>query len=331
MIEDMEVEENGLDYKDVYIIPQYSTITSRSSVDVSGEIFNNIVLDVPVISANMDTITEHEMARAMYHGGGAGALHRFMSIEENINQYKLFLFSDNPQPDQICLVSVGVNGDSKERADKLYEAGARYFIVDIAHGHSKQMKDMINHVKHFPATFVMAGNIATTEAAEDLATWGADALKVGIGPGAACLTKNVTGVTVPQLTAVWNVVGAATNLPIIADGGITEIGDIAKAIGAGANAVMCGRLFAACSETPGPRINGKKLYRGMASRSAMVKIKPADNLPTAEGAELIIDDEPTKAYDVLAHIKGGLQSSFSYVNAKNVDEFWQNVKFGRRK
>lgn len=336
MIEEMGVEEIGLDYKDVYIIPQYSTVTSRSSVDVSGQIFRNIILDVPVISANMDTITEHEMARAMYHGGGAGALHRFMPIEENVNQYKLFLNPDQPEQDAVCLVSIGVNGDSEARAEALYAAGARYFIIDIAHGHSSHMKATIRRMKSKYGNvkdpiLIMAGNIATMEAAEDLAEWGADALKVGIGPGAACLTKNVTGVTVPQLTAVYNVVSANTQLPIIADGGITEIGDIAKALGMGANAVMCGRLFAACQETPGPRLNGKKIYRGMASKGAMLKIKSSDNLPTAEGAELVIEDEPTNAVEVLQHIKGGLQSAFSYSNAKDMMEFCGNVKFGSRK
>ena len=329
------------DFKDVFIIPRYSEVESRATVDTSTKIFDNLQIDVPVISANMDTVTEGLMAIAMNNAGAIGALHRFMSIEENVEQYKLATFRENPQEGTYVLVSVGVNGDSKERAHALYNAGARFFIVDVAHGHSLQMKNMIAYLKsNLSDIRVMAGNIATEEARYDLVTWGADAIKVGIGPGAACLTKNVTGVTVPQFSAIdecskltyelYNEKPRVRLVPIIADGGITEIGDIAKAIGAGANAVMCGRLFAACNETPGPRLNGKKIYRGMASKDAMLRIKPSDSLPTPEGDSIVIEDEPTTAAEVVRHIKGGLQSAFSYCNATSLIEFQKRVRFGSK-
>ena len=336
----------GSSFKDVYIIPQYSEVESRSLVDTSTKIFDNLEIDVPVISSNMDTVTEGLMAIAMNNAGAIGALHRFMSIEDNVEQYKFATFRENPQEGTYVLVSIGVNGDSEERAKALYEAGARFFIIDVAHGHSKQMKNMICRMKSRYQDVkdpirIMAGNIATPEAVYDLVTWGADAVKVGIGPGAACLTKNVTGVTMPQFSAINECSKYLTEstyrqkpqvrlVPIIADGGVTEIGDISKAIGAGASAVMCGRLFAACNETPGPRLNGKKIYRGMASKDAMIRIKPADSLPTPEGDSIVIDDEPTTAAEVVKHIKGGLQSAFSYSNAKNLIEFQKNVKFGSR-
>ena len=332
----------GPSFKDVFIIPQYSEVESRAVVDTSTKIFDNLEIDVPVISANMETITEGLMAIAMNNAGAIGALHRFMSIEENVEQYKFATFRESPQEGTYVLVSIGVNGDSEERAAALYEAGARFFIIDVAHGHSLQMKNMIYRMKSRYQDVkdpirIMAGNVATYEAVEDLTDWGADAIKVGIGPGAVCTTKNVTGVTVPQFSAITECANKinkdnmfAAHQFIIADGGVTEIGDIAKAIGAGADAVMCGRLFAACAETPGPRLNGKKIYRGMSSKDAMLRIKSADSLPTPEGDSIVIEDEPTTAAEIVKHIKGGLQSAFSYSNAKNVIEFQANVKFGSR-
>lgn len=150
----------------------------------------------------------------------------------------------------------------------------------------------------------------------------------------ACSTKNVTGVTVPQFSAVKecaNVVYGMNSKPlIVADGGITEIGDIAKALGAGADLVMCGRLFASCREAPGERVGGKKVYRGMASRDAMSTIRNVSSLPTAEGISTLIDASEQSASDVVNQIKGGLQSSFSYSNARNLEEFHLNAKFGIR-
>ena len=328
----IEVNSLGLTFSDVYIEPQYTEVNSRAEVETKSNIFDNFVLDVPVISANMDTITESDVAKSMFDSGGLGALHRFMSIRENVDE---FLRCPNQ-----TLVSVGVNGDSQERTKALYEAGARNFLVDIAHGHSLQMKEMLEWMKkNFSGINIMAGNVATFDAVSDLHLWGAQAVKVGIGPGAACLTKNVTGVTVPQITAIKNCVSSkikwvdkSNSIPyIIADGGIMEIGDICKAFAAGADAVMCGRLFASCGGTPGPRLNGKKVYRGMASLDAMRKIRSDENLPTPEGASIVLDEPITTIEEVMRHIKGGLQSSFSYVGAKNLKEFQGKVILKVRK
>lgn len=318
---------NDLAFSDVFIIPRYSEVTSRATVDTSSTLFDNLMISVPIISANMDTITESAMATAMLKAGGLGAIHRFMSIEDNVKEYLA-------SPSQ-TLVSIGVNGTSRERFAALYVAGARNFIVDIAHGHSLLMKDMLWFIKSKANDIkVVAGNVATLEAVEDLVSWGADAIKIGIGPGAACLTKNVTGVTVPQFSAISNCASTLRKgriVPLIADGGITEIGDIAKALVAGASLVMCGRLLASCAETPGPRVAGKKVYRGMASKDAMLKVKSEDNLPTAEGASLILDDEMTTADIVVKHIKGGLQSAFSYSNAENILQFQEKARIGVRR
>jgi len=316
-----------LDYKDVYILPQYSEVTSRSQVETSVKI-DDLIIQTPVISANMDTVTNAEMTVAMYQGGGIGALHRFMSIEDNVEMFR------RSAP---CFVSIGVNEESKERAHALYSAGARRFVIDIAHGHSRMMRDMTTWLRNkYSDVYIMAGNVATGQAVMDLVSWGANAVKVGIGPGNVCTTKNVTGVTVPQFSAVLNCASALETINgikplIVADGGITEIGDIAKAIGAGADLVMCGRLFAGTREAPGERVGGKKVYRGMASKDAMLTIRTASSLPTAEGISTLIDSTEQSASDVVNQIKGGLQSSFSYSNSKNMEEFHENVLFGLRK
>lgn len=346
------------DYKDVYIVPQYSEITSRKQVSTNLKIDNGLTLKVPVISANMDTVTDGTMALAMYKAGAIGAIHRFLSIEENLKEFQV-VNSHNAK----CFVSVGVN-EGLDRFDALYEAGARYFIIDIAHGHSLMMKNMISSIreKYKNVPYIMGGNVATKQGVLDLFSWGCDAVKVGVGPGNVCLTKNVTGVTVPQFSAVKNAIPSPSEyfqhsltqdvmddkiavtdirlsltgrMPlVVADGGVTEIGDIAKALGAGAQMVMCGRLFAECKETPGPRINGQKVYRGMASREAMLTIKDANsNLPTPEGKSIVLENsgEILSAEEVVKHIQGGLQSSMSYSNARNLNDFSRKCQFGYRR
>jgi len=340
-------EERFLDYKDVFIIPQFSEVTSRSDVDTSITLeqkstnSQGLTVKVPVMSANMDSCTDGKMALAMYKAGAMGAIHRFMSIEQNLTEYMMVSHESGK-----CFVSVGVNSESQERTMALYAHGARYFIVDIAHGHSRMMQDMLVWMRgHLsPESYIVAGNVATEEGAADLFRWGADAVKIGIGPGAVCTTKNVTGVTVPQWSAVFKTCSVTArerysmiasnrtnNRPIlIADGGIQEIGDIAKALGAGADLVMAGRLFASCLEAPGARVNGKKVYRGMASKDAMLTIKDASLLPTPEGVSTLLDITDDTANSVVTHIKGGLQSAMSYSNARNLKTFQENVYFGIR-
>lgn len=323
---------DGYDFSDAYLVPQYSTVETRSQVDIGVTINANWRLGIPVVSSNMDTVTEARMAATMYHAGAAGAIHRFMSIEDNVRMY-----AEATE----AFVSVGVNRDSKERTAALYAAGARYFVIDIAHGHSKMMKDMIEWMKtEYPDVFLMAGNVATTQGAFDLAYWGADAIKVGIGPGAVCLTKNVTGVTVPQLGAIqacalaerkWNDLRRGDFPLVVADGGIREYGDAAKAIAAGADMVMIGGLFAGTDETPGRKDpHGKKVYRGMASRDAMRSIRVGESLPTPEGASVLVDSKGPVT-NILQDIAGGLRSAFSYSDARTVKEFQNKAVFGIRR
>lgn len=313
------------DFKDVYIVPQYSDVMSRSRVDTTSILdpkHYKTQIRVPVISANMDTVTDGFMALKIGEAGGLGAIHRFMPIDNAVEEW-------SKAKGMHCLVSVGVTGDAKDRAQALYAAGARHFVIDIAHGHHYLMKSMIAFFeKKLPDAFIMAGNVATAEGAKDLIMWGAHAVKVGIGPGAACTTKNVTGVTVPQFHAVREVVSKVRNLDenivVVADGGVREIGDIAKALGIGADFVMCGRLFASCPEAPHPGV-----YRGMASLDAMRSVRVSDKLPTPEGKTLAI--EPGQhVEEVISLIEGGLRSAFSYSNSLNLKEFHEKCEFGYR-
>ena len=331
----------SLDFKDVFIVPQYSEIDSRKKVDTAVNL-GSLFLDVPVISANMDTVTGADMCIAMASQGGVGAMHRFMSIQENVLEYKKVKAADLE-----CFVSVGVNEESKLRASYLYNEGARYFIIDIAHGQSLLMAKMISYLRYISTPsgpnsksdiYIVAGNVATPEGVRFLKANGADAVKIGIGPGSVCLTKNVTGVTVPQFTAVLKCAesGRKFGIPVIADGGFNEIGDICKAMGAGATAVMSGKFFANCRESAGQHrfdVNGfpVKEYRGMASKEAMSVIKREEDMTTAEGKSISIPISNVSAVSVLKEIQGGLQSAMSYSNAINIHDFQNRIHFGIRK
>lgn len=328
------------DYKDVYIVPRYSEVMSRSDVDTTSILNPDHTyarIRVPVISANMDTVTDGNMARSMALAGALGAVHRFLSIEENITQY-IIAAKRGTQ----VLMSVGVSGDSEERFRCLYDEGARNFIVDVAHGDHKLMKNMLYYIRSHCGddVFIVAGNVATVKGTARLVKWGADAVKVGIGPGASCTTKNVTGVTVPQFLAVRDCAAELDCLSqingrryvCIADGGVQEVGDIAKALGAGAHFVMSGRLFASCPEAPMPGV-----YRGMASADAMKGLpvdamkenRLSDKFRAPEGKTMQIE-RGTSVEEVVDLIAGGLRSAFSYSNALTLDEFHSFCEFGYR-
>jgi IMP dehydrogenase len=230
--------------------------------------------------------------------------------------------------------AVGVGPDAVERAQALAEAGVDVLVVDTAHGHSQGVLEMVGKVKRSVSVDVIAGNIATAAAAEALADVGVDGLKCGVGPGAACTTRIVAGVGVPQVTAVYDVVSAAGGIPVIADGGITSSGDVAKAIAAGADTIMAGSLLAGTDEAPGEVIVGQgeryKEYRGMGSIGAMRArsfskdryfqgdVEDVEKL-VPEGIEGRVPYKGPLA-PVLHQLIGGLRQAMGYCGAASVEE-----------
>ncbi|NCN42315.1 guanosine monophosphate reductase [bacterium] len=314
-------------YDDVLMVPQRSEVKSRKDPSLQTKLTQKITLEMPFISANMDTVTEHPMMIAMNQLGGIGILHRFMSIEDQVEEVK----KAKAAGVQTLAASIGVTEDEQKRAHALVAEGVQLITIDIAHGHSVHMMDTVKWLKD---TFqdkieVIAGNVATPEGTLDLIEAGADCVKVGIGPGSMCTTRMITGFGVPQLSAVLWCAQAASekNIPIIADGGIKTSGDIVKAIGAGAQTVMLGSLLSGCLETPGPIHFGKKHYRGMASKAAQVSWR--GNLPKGMAPEGEATTVPVKGHvsDVINELAGGLRSGMSYANATSLEELQKNSRY----
>jgi IMP dehydrogenase len=458
----------ALTYDDVLLVPCRSGVVSRRDVDTSTRLTRDLRLNIPVVSANMDTVTEARMARAMAREGGIGIIHRFMPIEQeaaeiqrvkrpeeavggrqlhtiapsrtvgeamtlmgrhNVNSLLVVgegdrllgivtsrdvLFAEDPSQsverlmtggeqlvtapvgtrleqarrilhehrlEKLPLVdatghlrglitardvlrltehpnaardsqgrllvgaAIGAVGDYLERADALVAAEVDVLVVDIAHGHAEHALRATRRVKDaFPDVQLIAGNVATAEGARDLAEAGADAIKVGVGPGAACSTRLVAGVGVPQLTALFDCVAAMAEmgLPIIADGGVRTSGDLTKALAAGAETVMIGSLLAGTEESPGRTVlrgGGRfKVYRGMASlgaadarRQRETSEDMLDELAAAvvpEGVEAVVPFRGSLS-DVLYQQVGGLRSGMSYLNARTLLELRANARFVR--
>lgn len=452
----------ALTYDDVLIIPHRSTFKSRDEAVTKTRLTKKVNINIPIISANMDTVTESDMAIALARLGGIGIIHRFMTIEENVEEIKRvkraqrfiisdpycinpkktieeakqfilecgvsgllvtdenkkllgilssrdFLFTDGHKyveeimtireklivgrahttfeeaklalaknkieklplvddedhvvgiittddikhrfnyplantDDQGQLIvggAIGVHGDYLERAQELIKAGVDVLVIDIAHGHSDLMINAVSKVREVCGDVqIIAGNIATGEAARELCEAGVDAVKVGIGPGTTCITRLVTGCGVPQLTAVMQCADMAKKygVPVIADGGVQKSGDIVKAIGAGADSVMMGGMFAGIHESPGvimSRGDRKfKVCRGSASfavaqRRQSIKQERKDlSEVVAEGVESLV---PYKGYlkEMVGQLIGGLKSGMSYVNAHTIAELQQHVDFIR--
>lgn len=330
-------------YRDVLIQPQYSEVESRSNVDLTTKL-GDIILNLPVISSNMKTITGPKMAFEMNRYGGMGILHRFNTTKQACEDFEETVkkITDNAMidshwtgftPQQSVGVSIGVKEEDKSRFLYLHVAGARVFCIDVAHGHHKLVKDMLAWIKTTDAykeggTTLIVGNIATPQAYTDLMSWGADVVKVGIGPSQVCRTRYNTGVGVPQLYALKTIYEKSCEfekpVPIIADGGITHVGDISKALKY-ADAVMIGSMISGCSETPGQVFrneNGEfyKVYGGSAS---------GENKGENRFVEGIIKTVKFKGKIkyILREIRQGLQSAFSYVGANNHKEFQEKCKF----
>ncbi len=467
----MKIRPNkGLTFDDVLLLPKRSRVISRQDVDTSTRLVKDIRIKLPVVSANMDTVTEGIMAIAMARAGGIGIIHRFMTIETQAEQVRLVkrtygyiiekpyaispeanieqaeaamrrwqvsglvvvdgegcllglltrrdlgispkngtevrlamtprerLITAGPQvtPEQarrlmyenrieklpvvdeanhlLGLITmrdltkferyplatvdgkdrlrvgaaVGVTENELKRAEAMLEAGADLLVVDIAHGHADHCLRMVKKLKStFPRALIVAGNVATAEGARDLAQAGADAIKVGIGPGSICTTRIVTGFGVPQLTAIMDsregLVKDGLDLAIIADGGIRNSGDMVKALASGADSVMVGSLFAGCDEAPGVPVirDGRKVkvVRGMASLGAAMGRRqvergedesaedPEDwSKVVPEGVEAVVPYRG-QVSEILYQLVGGLRSALSYGGACNIPELQNNAEF----
>ena len=460
----------GITFDDVLLLPKRSPFRSRQDVSTATLLTPTLPLHIPVVSANMDTVTEAEMAIAMARAGGIGIIHRFMTVaahvaevgkvkrsegfmiedpyaidqnstiqearrmmqrtgigglfvmkadgtlaglvtrrdvllapeaEEPIDSVmtpaeKLIKIREDVTSDQarnilhqhrleklpvvdgngrlVGLITaqdiikkqetpyatkddrqrlrvgaaIGVAKGEMERAEALLAAGTDVLVLDIAHGHADHCIDMIRNLRTaFPSAQIVAGNVASRDGARELAEAGADAIKVGIGPGSICTTRIVTGFGVPQLTAIMDSVegvrDSGRNLPIIADGGIKTSGDLVKALAAGASSVMIGSMFAGCEEAPGSPVirDGQKVkvVRGMASLAATMSRKEAENSQNEsaesqedwakvvpEGVEAVV---PYRGHvkEILHQLVGGLKSGLSYGGAHSIEELWQNAEF----
>lgn len=316
-------------FDDVTLVPTYSEHRSRESINTS-QTLGKLSLRVPILSANMDTVTEHAMAEAMWRAGGAGVLHRFMSVEKNVDEYLAVVKSGAD-----AFVSIGVKESDHERARALFAAGARFFVVDIAHGHSILMQETLSRLRNQfdDRIFIVAGNVATARGVSDIASWGADCAKVGIGGGSVCKTRVVTGHGVPMFSCIRDCSSAALNsgIKIIADGGIRSSGDIVKAFAAGADFVMIGSLLAGAPETPGEFVVDNssvwKTYRGMASPEAFEDhFSDRNTMPAPEGVSTRVYRKNTTA-SIIEELAGGIRSGMSYCNARSIIDIRQRAQW----
>ncbi len=325
----------GLSYDDVLLIPQISSINSRSDVDISAQITPRVKLQIPLISINMTDVTGVDMAVTLGKLGGIGFLPRFETPENqaqmvsDVKKHKIFVGA-----------AVGCREGYLKRAELLAKAGADILTLDVAHGGMIQAIQATSELKRRfgKSCDIISGVIGTYETASALFKAGADSVRVGVGPGTICITRIQTGVGVPQITAVMEASLAARKFKrtILCDGGTKNSGDIVKGLAAGASAVIAGSQFAGHEEAPGKitLIDGVKYKIYNASTSSAEKINHTKKLDTLsksytkhiEGIESIVPYKGPLAKDIerwVANIKSG----FSYIGAKNIKELWGKAKF----
>ncbi|MGN1407099.1 IMP dehydrogenase [Lactobacillus sp.] len=348
--------KEGITFDDVLLIPAESHVLPNE-VDLSTQLADNLKLNIPIVSAGMDTVTEGKMAAAMAKMGGLGVIHKNLSIKAQADEVRLAKNTPVTEADTHAAVdkdgkllvaaAVGVTSDTFERAEALFEAGADAIVIDTAHGHSAGVLRKIKEIRdHFPKNTLIAGNVATGEGTRALFEAGVDVVKVGIGPGSICTTRVVAGVGVPQLTAIYDAADVAKEFgkPIIADGGIKYSGDVVKALAAGGNAVMLGSMLSGTEEAPGDVQQGAdgrlvKSYRGMGSVGAMSQqhgssdryfqggINEANKL-VPEGIEAVVSYKGS-VNNVVYQILGGLRSGMGYCGAENIQKLIDTAQFVR--
>ena len=328
--------KEALTFDDVLILPKYSEILPANT-NISLNLSKKITLKVPFLSSAMDTVTESSMATAMALAGGIGVIHRNLNIKKQSQEV-----TKVKRKKLLVGAAIGTNAEDIDRAKSLYENGADLIVIDTAHGHSSKVIKILTKLKKINFKIpICVGNIATGEAALKLYNSGADIIKVGIGPGSICTTRMVAGIGVPQISAIIEVKKALKKkkIKIISDGGIKFSGDIAKALAAGADAIMMGSIFAGTDESPGEKfkLKGKtyKQYRGMGSIGAMSsgsanryfqKNHKDKSKFVPEGVEGRVEYKGSVS-KIIYQLQGGLKSSMGYIGAKNLNEIRNRAKF----
>lgn len=349
-----KISGTSLTFDDVLLLPGYSGF-ARSEISLETKLTKNITLKAPFVSAPMDTVTEARLAIRLGELGGIGIIHRNLTIEDQAKQVQLVKSAE-----QLVGAAVGSSAGYEARVEALVEAGVDVLLVDSAHGNAKKVIEAVKYIKDNHTVEVIAGNVATKDGADRLINAGADSLRVGMGPGAICSTRIISGMGVPQLTAILETSSLASQVgvPVIADGGIVYSGDIVKALAAGASTVMMGRMFAATRESVGnivkltPEqvpdrfqsiIDGAefyefKEYRGMGSVAAMKKGQEVssedeyhgkdyqNDVLIAEGVEGLVPCSGSLE-SLISQLAGGLQSGMYYVGAKSIKELNENSQF----
>lgn len=330
--------DTALSFDDVLLVPQKTDIESRRDVDISTEIAG-VKLQIPIISANMSTVTERQTAFEMARLGGLGIIHRMCEIEEQVFmvlETQRMIEEVNSRPCGAFITgpvgaAIGIGDDWLERATSLIGAGADIICIDVAHAHQTKVKKVVDSFRDKFGSFpLIVGNVATREAALDLVAGCQNniAVKVGIGGGSMCSTRVQTGHGLPTLFSVVDVASAFSSSRIIADGGIKSSGDIVKSLAAGAGAVMIGSLIAGCEETPGRIIKNKdkkyKVYRGEASFGA--KMDYLGHSDFIEGEETLVPYKG-KLENVIKNLCDGIKSGFSYSGARNIRELKEKAQF----
>lgn len=345
----------GFTFDDVLLLPGYSDF-SRQDINLSTNLTKRIKLLIPFVSAPMDTVTEAKLAIALAKLGGIGIIHRNLSAEKQAKEIKTV-----KEQKLLAGAAVGASKGFEQRVSVLVKAGADVIVVDSAHGFSKGVIESTSYIKKNFKVEVIAGNIATADGAKALISAGADGLRVGMGPGAICTTRIISGMGVPQITALFEIskISKKAQIPLIADGGIRYSGDMVKALAAGASTVMMGGFFAQTQESPGKivllkkeQVPGRfqsvfnkkhqtfrfKEYRGMGSVSAMEKgarVKSEDEFHgknykdralIAEGVEGLVPVKGT-VKELIEQAVGGVKSGMYYTGAKNIEELWVKARF----
>jgi IMP dehydrogenase len=280
-------------------------------------------MGVPIIASNMDTVIGPELAQVMTDEGSIPIFHRFTTFDQKVEWLQLF-------PD--AFISSGIKDDDIKEAIKLVELhNLKGVCIDIAHGHDSRMKQAIEALKRSGAK-VIAGNVCSRDAYKDLVDWGADAVKVGVGPGAACTTRTMTGFGVPQFTAIYEIGKEAQkrHVPFIADGGISGPDDVIKALAAGASSVMMGKMFAVCEESAaekrGEHPGREARYRGQASAEFQEEYYGEVKDGTIPEGEAMWAPVTGSARDLLKHLSAAIRSAFNYGGARDVYELQRKCR-----